>query len=501
MSLQRRSSASLSRVSRLLLAAVLSGALTSTALAAAAPTGAAATTWTSHRTGEASLFGMSCPSESLCVGVGSSNTVVTSTAPDRGQWETTQVGAGELGGGYHTVSRQIRGVSCPTAGFCVAVSLEGLVYTSTDPAGGASAWTATDLDPVGPNDHIYGISCPATNLCVAAAAKGRILTSTDPTGGAGAWTPTQLPEPIELRGISCPSAGLCVAVGTEGEILSSTAPLAGPSAWHGTQLGGEPVDRTLLGVGCGGAGLCVTGNTDNTIYVSQSPTGSASTRAPSQGGSNVQITDVDCPSEAKCVAVDNNGDVLTSTDPTGGLGAWTFENLLPYASPLEEANVLANAFFGVSCASPSLCAIGGAKGQIFTSSEPFASPLVAPPEAPSKKMGAKKHHGPRHPRAIIAAFPPAEIPVAHGKAKVRFRFFAANHASVRGFVCNLDGRPLKRCRSPKSYRAGVGVHHFSVRAVGWAGSKGKRATARFEVCRPTDVGLCVGPPLSRSEAR
>jgi hypothetical protein len=83
---------------------------------------------------------------------------------------------------------------------------------------------------------------------------------------------------------------------------------------------------------------------------------------------------------------------------------------------------------------------------------------------------------------------------------VRTFFFARKHVQVRGFVCALDGRPAKRCRSPKAYVAGIGKHVFRVRAIGWSGLKGPPAVARFEVCHPTDRSLCDGRPLGGGSA-
>lgn len=136
-------------------------------------------------------------------------------------------------------------------------------------------------------------------------------------------------------------------------------------------------------------------------------------------------------------------------------------------------------------------AIAGAKGQIFISSDPFTPP---PPE-PAKKKRKKRHkkrHGPKHPRVFIGAQPPAATEISGRKAKVRFRFFALNHASVRGFACTVDKRPVKRCRSPKIYRIGVGIHVFRVRAISWSGSRGPVAHAGFKVCHPTRLGFCLG---------
>jgi hypothetical protein len=455
--------------------------------------------WTERQVGEALLFGMDCPSESRCVGGGIGNTIVSSDDPTAGvgSWNRVSVGAGEQTPGIYSPSRQVRGVDCPSLAFCIAVTFDGFVYTSRNPTGGPSEWSVTDLSPEGPNTHMYGISCPTVDLCVAAGADGTLVTSTDPAGGPGAWTVTQLGQDLQLRGVSCASGALCIAVGEEGAIVSSTRPLGGGGAWSLAQLPGSAIDRDLLGASCPAAELCVTGNTVNVLYTSTAPTGPAASWTPAQAGGTVQITDVDCPSASRCVAIDNNGDVLTSVDPTGGAAAWTFENLVPYPHS-DNGSVVPNGFFGVSCYSTSLCAIGGARGLIFTSTDPFEQP-VAIPAAPDQKKKKKQRRGPKRPRAVIGSRPPAATEVSRGRTKIRFRFFAANHAYARGFVCKLDDRPMKACESPKTYRVGVGKHVFKVRAVGWTGLRGKAASASFEVCRPTEYGVCIEklpPPVA-----
>lgn len=452
---------------------------------------ATAATWTERQVGESIMLGISCPSASRCVATGAGNTIVSSDNPTAGAsgWNLVNVGAGEQGEMF-SPSRQIRAVDCPAFGLCVAVSYEGLVYTSANPTGGTDAWSIADLSPEGPNIHIYGVSCPSPSLCVAVGTGGRIITSTNPAGGAAAWTVSQLSKPLALRGVSCPSAGLCVAVGDEGEIVSSTQPLGGTGAWGEAQLSGDPIDRFLFGVDCPTAGFCVTGNSVNTIFTAAAPTGPAGVWSPAQGKSSVQITDVDCPSTSRCIAIDNNSDVLASTDPTGGAAAWTIQNLRPYPH-VEQESVTPNGMFGISCPTAGFCAIAGTRGQIFTSTDPFErSPVSAKPKAKQKH---RKRKGPKRPRAIIAASPPPGIEIPHGRAKVRFRFFAAKHASVRGFVCRLDQRRYKPCRSPKTYRIGFGKHVFKVRAVGWTGYRGKTAYDPFEVCHPTGFAYCAEP--------
>lgn len=459
-------------------------------LSAAVAGPASASTWTGHQlTGEAakvSIFGISCPTASLCVAVGGNNTIASSTNPNaKGSWNVVYAGAGALPTPPNGIfpGRQIRGVSCPSSQLCVAVTFEGDVYTASDPTGRAAAWSVADADGGGPNTHFYGVSCPSPALCVAVAGDGRIATSTAPTGGSLYWSTTQLDESLELRGISCPALNFCVAVGDFGQIVASANPAGGASAWQRIP---SPVGVShLFGVSCALPSLCVTGNGAGNLISSTNPTDAVPLWKMVDGGGSVQITGVSCISSTGCVAVDSNGDVLTSTDPTGGPRSWTFMNVIPY--PQADGDV-ANHMFGVSCPATSLCAVAGNRGQVFTSADPFAEP-PAPVEKKGKKRNRKR---PKRPRTTIAQQPRPGVELHGGKYKARFRFFARKHVQVRGFVCKIDGRPVKGCRSPKSYRVGLGRHVFRVRAIGWTGLKGPPEVARFEVCRPGPLPYCLG---------
>jgi hypothetical protein len=77
------------------------------------------------------------------------------------------------------------------------------------------------------------------------------------------------------------------------------------------------------------------------------------------------IRGVSCPSVSMCVAGDDTGNILTSTDPTRGQSAWT------------KTNIARGDFFtSVSCGSVTLCAavgeetVGGDEPRVFTSDDP-----------------------------------------------------------------------------------------------------------------------------------
>ncbi|MFL5833365.1 MAG: hypothetical protein ACJ76B_05230 [Solirubrobacterales bacterium] len=439
------------------------------------------------------LFGIDCVTAQLCVTVGGGNTVGSSTNPtgDASAWKVVYAGIGPYPGSPN--QRQIRGVDCPSAQLCVAVTFEGLIYTSTNPTGDAPAWQVTDVDGEGPNTHFYGVSCPSANFCAASAGEAKVLTSTNPTGGPGAWTTTQLPGPMELRGISCASAALCVAVGDDGDNIRPEIGDQAVIASSGNPLGGEwsvaplPGRQSAYGVACPSAQLCVSGDTLGNLLVAANPTGGSGAWREIDGGGSVQITDVDCASLSLCLATDNNGDVLTSTDPDGGPGDWTFKNIVPF--PFVDETQL-NAFWGASCPSRSFCAISAMAGTVFTSANPFEVSALVPTAKPGKKTKKNKKLVKR-PRVQIASGPPPGVETKARKVTVHFRFFARNHAFVRGYLCKLDKRSFKRCHSPKPYRVGLGRHVFRVRAIGYSGLRGRVETRRFKVCRPTEFGNCM----------
>jgi hypothetical protein len=143
----------------------------------------------------ASDFHLSCPSVALCVGVTQSNgpaggDVVTSTNPTGGPPASTATPLGGL---------ELISVSCPSESLCVAIGSGATVATSTNPTGGSSAWNVTQLPTFIPYEcgksgpgrdckaQLTSISCASVSLCVvvdsADAVVGDVVTSTNPDRG------------------------------------------------------------------------------------------------------------------------------------------------------------------------------------------------------------------------------------------------------------------------------------------------------------------------------
>lgn len=205
-----------------------------------------------------------------------------------------------------------------------------------------------------------------------------VLTFCSGVYGAG-WSQAQLPGPggkSYLLSISCPSTSLCVASGTNNLIATSTDPLdgdwkyvyAGDGPWPETE--NWPTDaisgKQIQEISCPSSGLCVGVTDQGNIYTSTNPTGPPAAWATTDidgGGPNIHLEGISCPITGLCVAVtggrNDSGKVFTSTNPTGGAAAWQ-------VTELGEALDLR----GISCASPSLCVATGHHGEIVTSANP-----------------------------------------------------------------------------------------------------------------------------------
>ncbi len=466
---------------------VVVGLVAVVAMAVGGASAASASTWTVRQVADgptmALLWGVSCSSEALCVAVGTNSTVATSTDPTgsasawktvhpEGYFEAALPPGLTSGGKVRYRGNAIRGVSCPSAGLCVAAGPQGNILVSTDPTGPVSAWRIVELGLEA--TRMNAISCPTAGLCVAVAYNGKVISSTNPTGDASAWTIASLPTPLDLLGVSCPSPSLCVAVDREGRVATSLDPAGGASAWR---LVGVPAGPGVLnGISCPSPALCVTGNAGQ-IVTSTDPSGALGAWSTVQGGTGLPIEGFSCPAIDACAAVDNNADVLTSTDPTGGAGAWSFENVLPAPSTPEGAP---NGMFGISCASRSLCVGVGQDSQIIVSTDPFARPAA--------KAAVRKAN---RPGVRIVRHPAKRLDPSEGGRRVAFGFRAIGRASH--FKCKLDKRRFRPCKSPVRFRVEHGKHVFRVFAIGPTGLRGPRATFHFRVgglLEPSPAGTC-----------
>jgi len=335
------------------------------------PTGAASA-WTYANVASGAAFNdISCPSSTLCVGVTGAGAVITSTNPTgkEAAWrESNLIG-----------STSLLGISCPSTSLCVAVGGGGSVVTSTNPAGGVATWSVTTLAAAG---GLSGVSCPTESFCVVVDfSTGSVLTSTDPTGGATTWTPTKVAQANALNAVSCPTVSFCVAVDSFGNAFVSDDPGGESAVWKLAHIYGTscawtvvqaPPQCILSSVSCPTDTFCVVGDAFGDVLVSSNPTGgAASWKKAHIGGADCTVSEigapcwlagVSCPTTKLCVAADT-GRIFTSTNPAGGAGAWR---------AFIEPDV--TYFTGASCPSAGFCAAladdNEASGHVATSTNP-----------------------------------------------------------------------------------------------------------------------------------
>lgn len=275
----------------------------------------------------------------------------------------------------------LEGVSCPSVVLCVAVDNAGEVLTTTDPEAGATGWKPADIDGA---RALTGISCPSASLCVGVDSGGNVLTSTDPAGGQDAWTIAHVDDASNsaaqvsgLTGVSCPSVSLCVAVDGGGDVVTSTAPVGGAGGWtvfhadNGIEFecyhyggSGPSCQPVLVGVSCASGSLCVAVDDAGNVISSTAP-GSGSS---AWGGASPDVSvpaayslnGISCPSLSLCVAVDGYAEEVVTWNPA--------------ASPLTRtaAGIDGNGsgLGGVWCSFPSLCFASGWDGNLYESTEP-----------------------------------------------------------------------------------------------------------------------------------
>jgi hypothetical protein len=432
------------------------------------------------------LFGLSCPGASLCVAGGSHGTIVTSENPGGGAaaWRVQKLAPGdyvrnEPGNPDRNSPGVVEAVSCPTPGMCGAVTVVGDFYATGDPAGGASTWRATDLDPPGSYMFLQGVSCPSPSLCVAVSSRslglqgvdaGASLVSIDnPLAASPTWERAQVDQSLDLEAVSCPSVDLCVAVGRQGRALASTNPGAPMPTWKEIAM---PAPGDLDSVECPVAALCLAGNARGNVLSSTDPGAAAPSWGTANTGPSVPISGISCPTTTRCLAVTNNGDVAVSSDPTGPAGSWSATNLIPHRAIGEQGRPF-NAFFAASCPGVSFCATVGSRGLIFTSRNPF--------DVDQPTSGGGSPRGPKRPRMRILRSDRFIRESLTRGAGARVTFRLRPFGRVRGFLCRLDRKKFRPCRSPLRVFAKLGHHVLRARAVGLTGLRGPVAKARFAI--------------------
>jgi hypothetical protein len=286
------------------------------------------------------ITGVSCSQPETCYAVDSAGNVLaftgassvgaSSTSPSAAAPSSTVPSS--TGGTWHVVATDPRNglvaISCPTAGFCLAVDKSGNAITLSH-----GTWSS----PVYVDARVgtfTAVSCPATTFCVATDSGGNAFAYTPPSR---AWQPYTVDSSGGgLTGVSCPSTGFCAAVdsggGTytfDGSTWSAVSPVdaghvftavscaspafcvAADAAGKAAVLSGGkwtvgPMGTTALAVACPGDGFCLA--TDGSGGVVTYRNGGWSPVSKIDG--NAAIDTLSCPALTACTAADQKDNVL-----------------------------------------------------------------------------------------------------------------------------------------------------------------------------------------------
>lgn len=145
-------------------------------------------------------------------------------------------------------------------------------------------------------------------------------------------------------------------------LLALAAPAAAaPFTWTPATVDGVvPIN----GISCPSPSLCVAVDNNGNVVTSADPAGGAGTWTVSNI-TTAFIEAVSCPSVSLCVAVDGAGDVHWSTDPNGGAGTWSSATV----NPGQELRA-------ISCPTVTLCVAGADSGNVMWSTNPTGGVLA-----------------------------------------------------------------------------------------------------------------------------
>jgi hypothetical protein len=204
---------------------------------------------------------------------------------------------------------------------------------------------------------VTSLQCPSSSLCVGIAAGGaNLVTSRAPRSGIAGWTAQTIDGARRLRLLSCASVRWCVAVDQQDRVLISTDPARGAASWRPAPGGPASHLDNVGSLSCPTARLCI-GVAGHYVISSVDPRRGGAAWPQALVNPNAPTDAVDCPTTTRCIAAAIDGQVLTSSDPTGR-SAWKTARLARLVRPIGSDSV--------SCASSSECVVAVGNGQLFS---------------------------------------------------------------------------------------------------------------------------------------
>ena len=325
-----------------------------------------------------SLLGVSCPSATRCVAVGSKLDGSGQPVPLAQVWNGSTWSVQAPPEPAVSTNSTLDSVSCTSATACTAVGTSSTsandVATLAEKWNGSSWSLQSSPDPDTSNSGLLGASCVSGSDCTAV---GYVTSGTLAEGWNGSgWSveSTPGPSPADLYGVSCPSAGACTAVGFSpttagGKTLSE---VRNGSSWavEGTPSPAGASISQLTGVSCAAAGACTAVGYDHKrgsgyrplIERQNQASWAVQASASPAGSTDVRLSGVSCLSATACTAVGYYAakhTYKTLAESWNG-SAWALQST-PDPSGGTEAELT-----GVSCTSATHCI---AVGDYYNSSD------------------------------------------------------------------------------------------------------------------------------------
>jgi hypothetical protein len=288
-----------------------------------------------------SLDGVTCPTATACVSVGSDGNFNGKSAVINAATGAVKAWSGDL------ANDSMNAVTCAGAASCLAVADDAVASVSV--SSGAMKVTATPAKPAGGIVALGTIACAGTTACYAVGFEGTSSTSTKATvihlSAAGKLLATKQNSGTGIGAIACPSASLCLMGEhyTSGEVIQLLN-----NGTFGTSHA-LPAGTYVQAISCYKASLCYalggSGNSvPNELFPLNPATGTAGTTATINGFNGANLT---CINATTCLV---SG--LTGTGSTAKNAVVAVVN----GKPGKPANYPGT--FGlrdVACASASAC--------------------------------------------------------------------------------------------------------------------------------------------------
>jgi photosystem II stability/assembly factor-like uncharacterized protein len=266
-----------------------------------------------------SLSGVSCPTATTCMAVGSDaagSGLVLTTEDGGATWSQASAPANAVG---------IEAVTCEGIGVCVAIATNGAALWSSRSTDFGATWQQTGNLPAS-FLGATGLECDPEDICLVAGyvptgaghGTGALALSLD---GGQTWASAAVPSGVGLlQSVACTTSTVCLAAGTASTNISDVVPAKGQllqsvdggHTWTAASV--PPVDNTY-GLACPSAQQCVmvgtvwSGNPAvGTGAVAQSHDGGQTFIPSSSAYVPLSLAALSCPTTAACIAV--GGDTL-----------------------------------------------------------------------------------------------------------------------------------------------------------------------------------------------